>query len=139
MQAQYDRLPDFDDDYRQLAHNVLQKVEKMCEKGFAHGRFLEPVTILGQGRDPNDKSGRKLRRVSFVCMPIFSLETSRRTMRGRKFLGHPARGLMQWRYKLDSTQDRDSKQVAAKSNAAGLNQLVYISYIWALIIGKRRF
>ncbi|KAL8823816.1 MAG: hypothetical protein Q9191_005525 [Dirinaria sp. TL-2023a] len=107
-------LPDFDDDYRQLAHSVLQKVEKMCEKGFAHGRFLEPVTILGQARDPNDKSGRKLRRVSFVCMPIFSLEPSRRTMPPRDFLGHPARGLMQWRYKLDSTQNRDSKQVAAK-------------------------
>lgn len=58
-------------------------------------------------------------------------------MPGKKALGHPPRGLMQWRYRLESTQDRESRQVAAKSNTAEPTHLVYISYIWALVIGKR--
>ncbi|KAL8734119.1 MAG: hypothetical protein Q9166_001604 [cf. Caloplaca sp. 2 TL-2023] len=132
-----ERLPGFDADYRQLANNVLDRVAKVCEKGFIHGRFLEPVTVLGQGSDPQDKSGRGIRRASFVCMPVFSIEPKRHFAYSKTFLGHPPRGLLQWRYRLESTADRDTKQVAAKSDTSGQQQLLYISYVWALIVGKR--
>lgn len=93
------------------------------------------MTVLGQGPDPNDDSNSGVRRVLFVCMPVFSLEPRGRHAYDRSSLGHPVRGLLQWQYRLESMADRDAKQVTAKSNPKS-DKLVCISHVWALVIGK---
>ena len=69
-------------------------------------------------------------------MPVFSVEPRRKCTSNKTFPGNPVRGLLQWRYRLESTANRDNNQVAAKSKAIGHDELLYVSYIWALIIGK---
>ena len=111
--------------------SLLETVQRSSEKTFVHGRFLKPVTATSQS-----KEHALPKRVTFFCLPFFSLETQKDYNTDKHFPGHPVRSLMQWIYRLESTKQRDAIQVSAARSEHG--KIIRVPDMWALALGKRK-
>lgn len=105
------------------------------EKTFIHGRFLKPTTAISHSRDQRTKDSRRPKRVTFFCLPFFSIDRLKSYTTDKRHSGHPLRSLMQTVYRLESTRQRDSNQIL---NTACNGDAVHVPELWALMIGKRK-
>lgn len=116
----------------------LNKVQKVCEKQFVHGRYLKHITIVYDGEDI-DHASKEQKTVTFVALPIFTTECPRRHTSTKEDEVHPVRALLQSRYRLESTKRRDKEQVITKTSPTAhtkKDHVVHVPQIWALIINK---
>ena len=92
-----------------LVPRLLTRVQIDAERPFRNGSYLIPVVRRYDGHDIRGEEGDKP--ALFVNFPFFALKPVRPTFPGEhKSLKHPARTLLQWRYRLQSTETRDLDQ-----------------------------
>ena len=125
-----------DPDYDYLIHGLLELVQRKHEKTFVHGRFLRPTTAVSRSRGQAGEGGRRQKRVTFFCLPFFTMESLRSYKTDKHSLGYPVRALMQSVYRLESTRQRDATQIA--SRVSDNQEVVHVPELWALVIGKRK-
>lgn len=141
------QTPGLADDDLALVGRLLDKVRNISEKKFVHGRYLQPVTLVYEGEDPDFNAahhpGEKPVRKSatFVSLPVFTTSLPKRHTSTKEFEGHPVRALLQSRYRLESTKRRDKEQVITKTTSirdqlAHENHVVHVPQIWALMINN---
>ncbi len=128
------RLPGLEDDELALAARLLNKVRKTCEKQFIHGRYLKPIVLVYDGADPEEDS-EEPKTATFISLPFFTTDVPKRHTSTKEDEGHPVRALLQSRYRLESTKNRDKGQVIRKIQRHS-DQVVHVPQIWALIINK---
>ena len=128
------RLPGLEDDELALAARLLNKVRKTCEKQFIHGRYLKPIVLVYDGADPEEDS-EEPKTATFISLPIFTTDVPKRHTSTKEDEGHPVRALLQSRYRLESTKNRDKGQVIRKIERHS-DHVVHVPQIWALIINK---
>ena len=128
------RLPGLEDDELALAARLLNKVRKTCEKQFIHGRYLKPIVLVYDGADPEEDS-EEPKTATFINLPIFTIDVPKRHTSTKEDEGHPVRALLQSRYRLESTKNRDKGQVIRKIERHS-DHVVHVPQIWALIINK---
>ena len=128
------RLPGLEDDELALAARLLNKVRKTCEKQFIHGRYLKPIVLVYDGADP-EEDFEEPKTATFISLPIFTTEVPKRHTSTKEDEGHPVRALLQSRYRLESTKNRDKGQVIRKIERHS-DHVVHVPQIWALIINK---
>ena len=123
-----------------LVARCLNKVQKICEKQFVHGRYLKNITIVYEGED-TDRISSEHKTVTFVALPIFTTECPRRHISTREDEVHPVRALLQSRYRLESTKRRDKEQVITKTSSRSKHwedgHVIHVPQIWALVINKQ--
>ena len=141
------RTPGLGNDDLALVGRLLDKVRKISEKKFVHGRYLKPITLVYEGKDPDSSashrhSERPVRKTAtFVSLPVFTTCCPKRHTSTKEFEGHPVRALLQSRYRLESTKRRDKDQVITKTTSirdqsAHENHVVHVPHIWALMINN---
>ena len=128
------RLPGLEDDELALAARLLNKVRKTCEKQFIHGRYLKPTVLVYDGADPEEDS-EEPKTATFISLPIFTTDIPKRHTSTKEDEGHPVRALLQSRYRLESTKNRDKGQVIRKIQRHS-DHVVHVPQVWALIINK---
>ena len=128
------RLPGLEDDELALAARLLGKVRKTCEKQFIHGRYLKPTVLVYDGADPEEDS-EEPKTATFITLPIFTIDVPKRHTSTKEDEAHPVRALLQSRYRLESTKNRDKGQVIRKIQRNS-DHVVHVPQIWALIINK---
>ena len=141
------RTPGLSNDDLALVGRLLDKVRKISEKKFVHGRYLKPITLVYEGEDPDrsashrpeERQSRKI--ATFVSLPVFTFSGPKRHMSTKESEGHPVRALLQSRYRLESTKRRDKEQVITKiasirDHLAHENHIVHVPHIWALMINN---
>ena len=124
-----------DGDDLTIVARLLNKIQKTCEKRFAHGKFLKPVTIVYDGEGPVGSTSGYRKTATFLCLSIFWLNHLRERTPVEVSTGHPSRGLLQSRYRLESTERRDREQVIAKSRRHE-DRVVHVPQLWALLINQ---
>ena len=141
------RIPGLGDDDMALVGRLLNKVRNTSEKKFVHGRYLDPITLVYEGEDP-DVSGsyhaeeRHVRKTAtFVSLPVFTISCPKNHTSNKEFEGHPVRALLQSRYRLESTKRRDKDQVITKTSSikdhlTREDHVVHVPHIWALVINN---
>lgn len=147
LDAEVMRTPGLGDDDVALVARLLNKVRNTCEKKFVHGRYLKPITLVYEGRDPDvsayhspeERHARKT--ATFVSLPIFTIDCPQRHTLTKDFEGHPVRALLQSRYRLESTKRRDKEQVITKTvsikeHLAHQDHVIHVPHLWALIINN---
>ena len=112
------------------------QVQKSGEKIFVHGRYMKPTVALSRARTRTVKGNRKQKRVTFFCLPFFSMESLRTYRTDKHNAGFPVRSLMQSVYRLESMRQRDSNQISGKQGENG--KVIHVPELWGLIIGKRK-
>ena len=103
-----------------------------------HGRFLKPVTLVYEGQDPEHPT-KIHKTATFISLPVFTTESPRRHVTTRHHEIHPVRGLLQSRYRLESTKRREKEQVITKTEAhkkAKKDHVVHVPQMWAIVINK---
>ena len=144
---QVTKIPGLGDDDMALVGRLLKKVQNTSEKKFVHGRYLKPITLVYEGKDPDvdgsfppgESHIRKT--ATFVSLPVFTTCCPKRHTSTKDFEGHPVRALLQSRYRLESTKRRDKEQVITKTTSikdhlAYEDHVVHVPDIWALIINN---
>ena len=137
-----------------LTHRLLERVKSLHERLFVGGSFLNPTAIR---YDLHDTSRYGIDRCSmFVNFPYFTLKKAQQRLRcDRGDSRHPTRTLLQSRYRLNDTTERDKSQAirmldagslrncieAPKADSTHLTQkvvgeLIYVPQLWALIMGR---
>ena len=144
---QVTKTPGLGDDDMALVARLLQKVQNTSEKKFIHGRYLKPITLVYEGKDP-DLYGSTLpgeshirKTATFVSLPVFTTCCLKRHTSNKTFKGHPVRALLQSHYRLESTKRRDKQQVITKTTSikdhlAHDDHVIHVPHIWALIINN---
>ena len=123
-------------EYQRLVRSLLVQVQKTNQKSFVHGRYFKPTAAASYGIDRADKSHRTQKRVTFFCMPFFSVESLRAYKTDKHYHGFPVRSLIQSIYPLESTSKRDSSQIFSMISSNGY--VIHVPELWALVIGKRK-
>lgn len=115
---------------------LLNKVQRICENKFVHGRYLKPISRAYDGEDADGESEYN-RTATFISLPVFTIEPPRRHVSGKDFEGHPVRGLLQTRYRLESTFRRDKEQVITKGGHDDYKgAIIQVPQVWALLINR---
>lgn len=141
------QTPGLGDDDLALVGRLLDKVRNISEKKFVHGRYLKPITLVYEGKDPDfytthHPSERPIRKTAtFVSLPVFTTCHPKRHTSTKEFEGHPVRALLQSRYRLESTKKRDKEQVITKTTSIRdqllhENHVVHVPQVWALMINN---
>lgn len=137
-----------------LTRRLLKRVRLVSEREFVGGRFLSPrafrYDMLDESRYGVDKC------CIFLSFPYFAVQKPRESVRFKKGdERHPARTLLQSRYRLNETSEKDEAQCirmldtdslksciknpfdAETSHLTGKtnDELIYVPQLWALIIG----
>lgn len=117
----------------------LMRAVKEKEKSYIFGRYLVPISILMTGRgDP--KKNIKNQHAVFTAFPYMVLEEHHKPP-SKDFKTsniHPPRTLSQTRYRLESTEKRDQKQVVRKvlqQNPPSKKVLV-VHQLWVLVVNN---
>ena len=136
-----------------LTRRLLERVRNTAEKSFVGGKFLVPTALRYDNQDMSRYTVDQT--CIFFCFPYFSVaEPSYGEYAGKDSSEHPPRTLLQSRYRLNKTTDRDKKQcirlltnkavsssdVARKARRISLpfqetGQLVYVPQLWGVLIG----
>ncbi|KAL8704098.1 MAG: hypothetical protein Q9201_002732 [Fulgogasparrea decipioides] len=137
-----------------LTKRLLKRVRLVSERAFVGGSFLTPTAIrydmLNDSRYGADKC------CAFLNFPFFAV---RKAQKKAAFVKgdskHPTRTLLQSRYRLNETIDRDDSQCIRMLDArslkscikapeaetahltrGGVDELIYVPQMWALIMGR---
>lgn len=102
-----------------LTRRLLKRVWATDERGFIGGKFLNPATTRYDGQSKTDDE----KPCTFFNFPYFSVEkphTKKSSKAGSAGLSleHPVRTLLQSRYRLEATNDRDPDQSITKLSRA---------------------
>ena len=130
-----------------LVARLLNKVQKISEKKFVHGRFLKPITLVYEGEDPDVSTSYRpeetlvRKTATFVSLPVFTTCCPTRHTSTKESENHPVRALLQSRFHLRSTKKRDKEQVITKTTSLQdhllhKDHVVHVPQIWALIINN---
>ncbi|KAL8951301.1 MAG: hypothetical protein Q9222_002723 [Ikaeria aurantiellina] len=138
-----------------LTKRLLKRVRLVSERPFVGGSFLMPKATRYEMYDKSLYGGDKT--CMFLNFPFFTVKKAQPTQKLEKGdLKHPTRTLLQTRYRLNETTERDKSQCirtlpirslescekgktgesAARQDKA-INELIYIPQIWVLIMGQR--
>ena len=115
---------------------LLNKVQKICEKKFVHGRYLKPITIVYDGEDSGETCWKSKKTATFTSLPIFWLDSLQEQRSTTDPAEHPSRALLQSRYRLESTERRDKEQVIVTRSGQNEHPVLHVPQLWALIINK---
>ncbi|KAL8691006.1 MAG: hypothetical protein Q9218_003682 [Villophora microphyllina] len=137
-----------------LTKRLIKRVQLISERPFVGGSFLKPAVtrydMLNDSRLARDKS------CAFLNFPYFLVKKAEK---GVKFVKgdtrHPTRTLLQSRYRLNETTERDKSQCIRMLDAKSLEScieapgaesrpltrrvdedLIYVPQLWALIMGR---
>ena len=139
-----------------LTRRLLRRVRKKAERDFVGGSFLTPLALRYDILDDSIYSVDKC--CIFLSFPYFDVH---QPLQKRKFkkghVEHPTRTLLQSRYRLNETTERDKSQCvrmlkgeALKACVDALNpicdrpmpkvteELIHVPQLWALIMGVDR-
>lgn len=141
------QTPGLGDDDLALVGRLLDKVRNISEKKFVHGRYLKPITLVYEGKDPDSSASRRpgegpvKKTATFISLPVFTTGYPKRHTSTKEFEGHPVRALLQSRYRLESTKRRDKEQVITKTTSirdqlVHENHVVHVPQLWALMINN---
>jgi hypothetical protein len=141
-----------------LVPRLLTRVQIDAERPFRNGSYLIPVVRRYDGHDIRGEEGDKP--ALFVNFPFFALKPVRPTFPGEhKSLKHPARTLLQWRYRLQSTETRDLDQaithlsqediegccvettrktthMATRPSVGSEKRVLHVPQLWAVILSN---
>ncbi|KAL8727658.1 MAG: hypothetical protein Q9166_005894 [cf. Caloplaca sp. 2 TL-2023] len=136
-----------------LSKRLLNRVRLITERDFVNGSFLTPTAMRYDLHDASWYIGDKC--CMFVNFPYFAVGEERTQSRFDKGDGrHPIRTLLQSRYRLNETIDRDKSQCIRMVSGSALksciqapskdtkhltrkvnDELIYVPQMWALIMG----
>ena len=117
-----------------LSLRLLRRVRHSCEKSFVHGKYLLPVACRYVGNKSNLKLVEKAK-ATFFSFPYFCLRPlSTLKHLDRHATVHPPRALLQSHYRLESTGDRDKKQVVRKLGHWRDGEALYVSQLWCTLV-----
>lgn len=137
-----------------LARRLLTRLESLAERTFVGGRYLIPCSLRYDSQDGSRYTVDKT--CIFFSFPYISVaDTSLRKHFSKGDARHPPRTILQSRYRLNTTIDRDrfqcirsisSQALGACVNASESEQacltkktvkrlLIYVPQHWGLIIG----
>ncbi|KAL8637729.1 MAG: hypothetical protein Q9226_009087, partial [Calogaya cf. arnoldii] len=137
-----------------LTKRLLKRVQLVTERAFVGGSFLSPTAIRYDMLNDSRYGGDKC--CAFLNFPYLAVMTAQKTMAfGRGDSRHPTRTLLQSRYRLNETGDRDDSQCIRMLDARSLkscikdpragttwptgkgdDKLIYVPQLWALIMGR---
>ncbi|KAL9027900.1 MAG: hypothetical protein Q9196_003646 [Gyalolechia fulgens] len=137
-----------------LTKRLLKRVKLVTERAFVGGSFLSPTAIRYDMLNDSKYGGDKC--CTFLNFPYLAVMRARKTMAfGRGDSRHPTRTLLQSRYRLNGTGDRDDSQCIRMLDARALksciegsraettrlkgkvdDELIYVPQLWALIMGR---
>jgi hypothetical protein len=142
-----------DSGVKDLTRRLLKRVWATDERDFIGGKFLIPGATRYDGQSKNDDE----KPCTFFNFPYFSVEIPRTRTQSQVQpaggnLEHPVRTLLQSRYRLEATDDRDQDQSITKltrrevntcirpsSNHAGQNinnnkskPIIHVPQLWCL-------
>lgn len=118
-----------------IALRLLRKVQENNEKQYIHGYYLEPLVIRCDGQDARDpKEGE--RHCTFLSFPYFSFQYAQSNETQGVIRPHPAKGLLQKLYYLESTKCRDAEQAINKLHQSNDRRAVHVPEIWSIVFGS---
>lgn len=137
-----------------LTKRLLKRVQLVTERAFVGGSFLSPTAIRYDMLNDSRYGGDKC--CAFLNFPYLAVMRAQKTMAfGRGDSRHPTRTLLQSRYRLNETGDRDDSQCIRMLDARSLksciedprgettcltgkldDELIYVPQLWALIMGR---
>ena len=150
----------FSGNERGLTRRLIRRVRTLSERGFAGGRFLTPTAVRYDNQDISRYTVDKT--CIFFSFPYFYIDGPEfRKYYKRMEDQHPPRTLLQSRYRLNKTKDRDAYQCISmleKVNATKqgnlqqgepewqkrkrrvcrhktVENLVYVPQFWGIIAG----
>lgn len=137
-----------------LTRRLINWIGLVSERSFVHGRYLDPTALRYDMLD--DSRYNKDRCSIFLGFPYFVVRKpeAKRSTFSKGAPEHPLRTLLQSRYRLNETTQRDESQCitelpgdklkscirAPHSDTAHLThqkveELIYVPQLWTLIIG----
>ena len=137
-----------------LTRRLLKRLRTVAERPFVGGRYLTPLTLRYDNQDVSRYTVDKT--CIFFSFPYLAMATPDfRKHFSKGFHEHPPRTLLQSRYRLNNTTDRDHfqcismlkgsevrthvKTLDRDSNSDSLGkktqQLLYVPQFWGIIIG----
>ncbi|RPA86007.1 hypothetical protein BJ508DRAFT_302386 [Ascobolus immersus RN42] len=136
-------------DSHALVSTLMEAVRRELEKSFKFGSFLTPRAVLCDG--DLDGSRDRSQYALFLAYPYKVFEKHNPTKKPKlkneneKEFIHPPRSLLQTGQRLDSTQNRDEKQVvrlmSRTDNGPGNNKILVVRQFWVMLVndGMCRF
>ena len=136
-----------------LTKRLLERVRNTAEKSFVGGKFLVPKALRYDNQDISRYTVDKT--CIFFCFPYFSVANiSYGTYATRGEPDHPPRTLLQSKYRLHQTIDRDDQQcirmlsgkeveLSIAKHAGdevaipkkGTRNLIYVPQLWGVVVG----
>lgn len=136
-----------------LTRRLLNRVKLVTERAFVGGSFLAPTAIRYDMFDASSYGRDK--RCMFLSFPYFAVTKAQSRVTFRKGDSrHSTRTLLQSRYRLNETVERDNAQCIRMLDADSLNscikapwaetshltqkvtdELIYVPQLWGLILG----
>lgn len=136
-----------------LTRRLLKRVRTLAEHPFVGGNYLAPITFRYDNQDTSKYTVNKT--CIFFNFPYFALaNTGMRKHFPKASQHHPPRTLLQFRYRLNKTNNRDKDQcikllkshiIKSSINASDQEkntlskevseEVVYVPQLWGLIVG----
>lgn len=137
-----------------LSKRLLNRVRRVTEREFVNGSFLTPKVMRYDMHDASRYGHNKC--CIFINFPYFAVNQTRERNPFKKGdARHPIRTLLQSRYRLNETVDKDESQCIRSVGSAALKscirnssqddidrlnrtahtELIYVPQMWALIMG----
>lgn len=117
---------------------LFAKVKADHVKPYIHGRYLQPCVAHGQRLETSDPS-KIGGHATFINYPYFSLMPDFWAKKWKNHAAtdrrHPCQTLLQTRYRLTSTEKRDTKQVYRRLAESSDGNLLFVPQLWAVHIG----
>ena len=136
MQDQVLRIPGLQGDEIALVMRLFDKVQRTSEQQYIHGKYLEPVTVIYGGEDSHRGPDNRPKTATFICLPFFDVGSLGPSSNATNSQSHPIRALLQTRYRLESTLNRDKTQVIRKLMSHGKQACVQLPQLWAVDVNK---
>ncbi|KAL8746226.1 MAG: hypothetical protein Q9184_007774, partial [Pyrenodesmia sp. 2 TL-2023] len=140
-----------EEDVAGLSKRLLNRVRLVTQREFVNGSFLTPKAMRYDMHDASRYGHNRC--CIFVSFPYFAVnEAQERCLFKKGDARHPVRTLLQSRYRLNETVDKDESQcirtvgpAALKScirnadterlNRSAHTELIYVPQMWALVMG----
>ena len=139
-----------------LTKRLLKRVRLVTERAFVGGSFLSPTAIRYDMLNDSRYGGDKC--CAFLNFPYLAMMGAQKTMAfGKGDPRHPTRTLLQSRYRLNETGNRDDSQCIRMLDTRSLksciqdpragstwpageddDMLIYVPQLWTLIMGRDR-
>ncbi|KAL9015887.1 MAG: hypothetical protein Q9185_006743 [Variospora sp. 1 TL-2023] len=137
-----------------LSKRLLNRVRRVTQREFVNGSFLTPKVMRYDMHDASSYGHNKC--CMFISFPYFAVnEAQERSSFNKGDARHPVRTLLQSRYRLNETIDKDESQCIRTVGTAALKscihnaskndvdrldrtahtELIYVPQMWALVMG----